>query len=325
MSMIRIVAVVSAVVLAFLAPYWVQAQGRQTAPPKPDTPEIKQMIEDAKKLGGTDWPEAAPFFCENPRADSVKDPVIEPVKIFDNVYATGRTSNPVYAVTTSDGVMLLESGYPPDTETVHIEGLRKLGLDPATIKSVVVMHGHNGHYGGAPLLQSRYGARVYVSATDWDLMERQAASGRGGAIPKRDMVITEGQPIVLGNFKVMPVAIPGHTAGSMGFIFPVTDNGRPHMAAIYGGTILLPGGISDEGLQTYLKSIAHWKNETSKAGVDVELQNHPLMDGMTRKLAQLKTRKPGEPHPFVVGTRAYQTFFDVMAACINVNVARRKL
>ena len=142
--------------------------------------------------------------------------------------------------------------------------------------------------------------------------------------PKHDQVLSEGQPVVLGDLKVMPVAIPGHTPGSMGFIFPVKDNGRTHMAALYGGTVLTPGIISDEGLATYLKSVAHFREETTKAKVDVEIQNHPLMDPIQVKLDKLAARGKGDPNPFVVGQENYQKFLDVMSLCTQVNIARRK-
>ena len=44
----------------------------------------------------------------------------------------------------------------------------------------------------------------------------------------------------------------------MGFIFPVKDKGKTHMAAMYAGTILTPGFVSDEGLAQYAKSVPHW-------------------------------------------------------------------
>lgn len=96
------------------------------------------------------------------------------------------------------------------------------------------------------------------------------------------------------------------------------------MAAMYGGTILLVGRIPDEGLQQYKKSIAHFKEETRKANVDVELQNHPLMDGFPERLEKLKARKKGDPHPFVVGPTNYGEFLDVMSQCMDAQIARRK-
>ena len=49
-----------------------------------------------------------------------------------------------------------------------------------------------------------------------------------------------------------------------------------------------------------------------------------LMVPIQSKLDELANRKAGDRNPFVVGTTAYQKFVDVMAACTNVNLARRK-
>ena len=179
-------------------------------------------------------------------------------------------------------------------------------------------------------MQEHFGSKVYISAADWTLMETPppARGGRQGGpavpLPKHDQVIAEGQPIAFGDLTVHPVAIPGHTPGSMGFIFPVKDNGKTRMAAVYGGTVLTPGIISDEGLQTYLQSIARFKEATRKAKVEVEIQNHPLMDPIQVKLDRLRTRTKGQPNPFVVGTKGYQTFLEVMSICTEANIARRK-
>jgi metallo-beta-lactamase class B len=57
--------------------------------------------------------------------------------------------------------------------------------------------------------------------------------------------------------------------------------------------------------------------------VDVELQNHPLFDNFTVKLAQLQIRKPGEPNPFIVGQANYGKFMDVMSECMQAEIDRR--
>ena len=59
--------------------------------------------------------------------------------------------------------------------------------------------------------------------------------------------------------------------------------------------------------------------------VAVELQNHPLYDGLEGKLARLKDRKAGQPHPFVVGREGYQRFLTVMSECTQAQLERRKL
>lgn len=300
------------------------------APAKPDSPEVKALIDKARKAGGAMWAVEAQFFCESPRANSANDPVIVPTKIFDNVYAIGNSGTTVYVIQTTDGLLMIDALGAAQVDTLLLPGFQKLGLDPAQVKVIIAGHGHADHVGGARYMQDRFGSKVYVSAADWNLIENPPPARGGGAPapaqvwPKRDQVLSEGQPVVLGDVKVIAVAIPGHTPGSMGFIFPVKDNGRTHMAALYGGTILTPGPISDEGLATYLKSIAHFREETTRAKVDVELQNHPLMDPIQAKLDRLAARKAGDPNPFVVGQENYQRFLQVMSVCTEVNIARRK-
>jgi hypothetical protein len=77
-------------------------------------------------------------------------------------------------------------------------------------------------------------------------------------------------------------------------------------------------------LASYLKSVRHYKEEAKKAGVDVIMQNHPLMYPLPDMLDRLARRNKGEPNPFVVGKAGYQRFLDVMEACTDVNIARRK-
>jgi len=305
------------------------AQPPPAAAAKPDSEAVKALIAKTKKAGGPMWAEEAHFFCEAPRANSPNDPPIEPTKIFDNVHVIGNQGTVAYVISTSDGLLMIDSLGADQVEAQLLPGFQKLGLDPAKVKAIVVGHGHADHFGGSPYFQEHFGSKVYIAAADWDLMEHPPA-GRGGkqappvALPKHDQVIVEGQPILLGDLKITPVAVPGHTPGSMGFIFPVKDNGKTRMAAIYAGTILTPAIISNEGLATYSTSVAHFKEETKKAKVEVELQNHPLMDPIQTKLDKLKARKTGEPNPFVVGQGNYQKFLDVMSGCTQVNIARRK-
>jgi metallo-beta-lactamase class B len=110
----------------------------------------------------------------------------------------------------------------------------------------------------------------------------------------------------------------------MGFIFPVKDNGKKHVAALFGGAWLTPQILSDEALQTFLTSVQRFKTVTRKANVDVLLQNHMLMDPIQPKLDALAARKKGEANPFVLDRAAYQKFLDAMAGCTAVNLARRE-
>jgi metallo-beta-lactamase class B len=206
--------------------------------------------------------------------------------------------------------------------------MKKLGLDPTQIKAVLIAHGHSDHYGGALYLQEHYGAHVYMSAQDWDFIYpapsgQKPHAGQPGPLPKRDMILAEGQPFSLGGETITPVLIPGHTPGAMGFIFPVKDEGHTHIAALFGGTILSPARrFKPDQWEQYLKSLNHFKEITQKMNADVELVNHPIMDGAFDKMARLKERKPGQPNPFVVGTAGFQKFLDVMTECARAQLDR---
>ena len=100
-------------------------------------------------------------------------------------------------------------------------------------------------------------------------------------------------------------------------------DGTTHTAALFGGAILLPGRPDVPALQGYIASVEHFADVTQKRGVDVEVQNHPMFDAMDAKLAALKTRRAGQPHPFVVGKDAYQQFLSTITGCMQEEIKRR--
>jgi metallo-beta-lactamase class B len=302
-----------------------------------DSPGVAAQVSAAKAQAGPEWATAADFFCATeeqvaamkilPSATEgdVEGQRAEPMQVFDNLYFVGQRAVATWALTTSEGIVLIDAGYAARFDDTLIAGLRRVGLDPRRIRAAVIAHEHADHYGGARLLQQRFGTQVYMSRAAWDALDPlDAARGGRDAPPGRGNVITDGQPVIFGDTLVVPIAIPGHTAGAMGFMFRVKDAGRTHMAALFGGSILnpqrrLPVSVYDE----YLASIQHFANATRRQRVDVELLNHPIMDGLFERLERLKVRKEGEPHPLVVGEDAYQRFLGLMADCVRVQVARR--
>ena len=310
-----------------------QGGGRGAVPAlKPDNPQSLAHIDAAKKMAGNDAFLAKPynFFCipANTRANNANAPELEPVKLFDNVYAVGNSETTVYAITTSDGILLIDSGYTDRVETVVVPGLQKLGLEPAKVKYILLGHGHADHFGGSKYFQDHYGTKVGTTAADWDLMypanpPANQNANANQARPKKDLVLAEGQPVKLGNVTVTAVAIPGHTPGSLAFIFPVKDKGKTRIAGLFGGTILTVDRITTDGLKQYTQSIAHYLETAKKMKVEVELQNHAIFDGMPEKLAKLKTIKASDPNPFIVGTDRYVKMWSIVSECIQAEISRR--
>jgi metallo-beta-lactamase class B len=316
-------------IIVILAIGSLRAQPPATPPAKPDSAAVVQRIAALKAAAGPQWADTVRFWCEAPRANRADDPVIEPVRIFDNVYAIGSIGTVAYVIQTSAGLIMIDALSPNELQSRLLPGFARLGLDPSQVKIILVAHGHADHFGGAGYFQQRFGSRVYVSPPDWDLMEAPAR-GRGPApaatatAPKRDGTLEEGSPITLGDVTVRVVPVPGHTPGSVGFIFPVMDRGQKHVAALFGGSWLTPGLLSDDAMGTFISSVARFKEATRNAGVDAWLQNHPLMVPFQEWVSRLGTRSRTDLNPFVVGAAAYQMFLDVLDGCSRVALDRRR-
>jgi metallo-beta-lactamase class B len=239
----------------------------------------------------------------------------EPVKVFDNLYFVGMKDVSAWAVTTSDGIIILDALYDYSVDDEIAEGLKKVGLDPTKIKYVIVSHGHGDHSAGAKYLQDRFKARVMLSGIDWDLVER----GRG-AKPTRDMIAIDGQKVTLGDTTITAYLTPGHTSGTLSFLIPVKDNGRSHLVAEWGGTAFnFPR--TPENFTTYAASAERFGDIASKAGADVIISNHSAYDESARKLPALRARTSGNPHPYVIGADAVKRYMVVASECAKAHLA----
>ena len=240
----------------------------------------------------------------------------EPVKVFDNLYFLGQTEFSVWAVTTSQGIILLDAIFDYSIEDEVVGGMKKLGLDPAQIKYVMVSHGHLDHAGGAKFLQEKFGARLLMSAADYDLLDRDNPSWK----PKRDMVVTDGQQLTLGDTTLTFYITPGHTEGTISTIFPVRDGSQRHVVAEWGGTLFNFGPIRPR-LQAYAASAERFKQLAAKAGADVILSNHTVYDGSKTKLPAVRARQPGQPHPYVIGADLVQRYLTTVGECAQAALA----
>src|SRR4029077_13994821 len=80
----------------------------------------------------------------------------EPAKVFDNLYYVGTQLQSMWAITTSEGIILHDPAYNYMVKDAVEGGFKKLGLDPAQIKYIIVAHAHTDHYLGAKYLQDTY-------------------------------------------------------------------------------------------------------------------------------------------------------------------------
>jgi metallo-beta-lactamase class B len=256
----------------------------------------------------------------------------EPVKVFDNLYFVGQSEYSAWAVTTWDGIILVDTIWSYSVEDEIVGGLKKLGLDPKSIKYAVVSHAHIDHAGGAKYLQDHFGTRVILTAADWDLLARDTGPWPK---PERDMVATDGQKLTLGNTTLTFYLTPGHTLGTISTLIPVTDGGKPHLVAEWGGTAfnwvsrnpsayITPDRPARFWFQTYSDSAERFRGIVAKAGADAIISNHTIYDGSKSKLPAVEKRKPGDPNPYVVGTESVQRYLTVADECAKAGLAREK-
>jgi metallo-beta-lactamase class B len=247
----------------------------------------------------------------------------DPVKVFDNLYFLGQTEYSAWAVTTSDGIIIIDALFDYSVEDEIANGLTTLGLDPRNIKYVLISHGHGDHAGGAKYLQDRFGARVILSAADWDLLDRSTG---GWPRPKRDMVATNGQRLTLGDTTLTLYLTPGHTPGTISTLIPVKDQGRMHMAAEWGGTgfnfTTSPTQPRKFWFEAYAASADRFRDAVTKAGADVLIANHPSQDGAKAKLAALARRKHGDAHPYVIGNDSVSRYLTMVGECARAGRLR---
>ena len=74
-------------------------------------------------------------------------------------------------------------------------GFKKLNLNPADIKYLLISHGHLDHYGGAKYLQDTYHPKVLMGGPDWEALDKPNARGPK---PARDVTVSDGQKLTLG-------------------------------------------------------------------------------------------------------------------------------
>jgi len=229
-------------------------------------------------------------------------------QVFDNLYLLTTKMNSAWAVNTSAGIILIDTlfGYAAQDEIV--DGLKKVGLDPANIKYIVVSHAHGDHDGSVKFLQDAYNSRIIMGPKDWELAAREANP------PRRDMDATDGQKLTLGDTTITIYITPGHTAGTLSVLVPVKDHGVPHMAMEWGGTAL-SATTSREMLQSYISNAGRFLDIADGAGADVIIGNHTEYNDALARFERTKARKAGEPNPWVVGKAEVRNYLTVVQEC----------
>ncbi|MBI3050196.1 MAG: MBL fold metallo-hydrolase [Acidobacteria bacterium] len=238
---------------------------------------------------------------------------VEPVRIFDNLWYFGFNTVGAWAIQTSDGIILIDAlNTVQDAETLIEPALRKVGLSPADVKYVIVGHGHFDHFGGAPYFQDKYKARIALSALDWDLIERPNPNANPAQAnrprPRRDVVVSDGQTITVGDATVTLMVTPGHTVGTLAYLIPVKYRGQPLTVLMLSGANITPDRAS---LTAFNRAL----DAAKAAGAQALINGHPGLFGDELGWMDQLRKNPNGPNDFVYTKDQFAKFIDIMKEC----------
>jgi metallo-beta-lactamase class B len=297
--------------------------------PTPVTPDA--LVVEAKRAAGLDHAGTFRRICvapDNmngaPRPPPAAGPravpdratwYAKPYRVFDDLYFVGTRIHSAWALTTTDGIVVIDTLFDYAIEPEIVEGLTALGLNPGDIKYVLISHAHGDHDQGAALLQRSFGAKVVMGEADWEATLQRPVSAAGG-VPKRDIAVgSEGTKITLGGTTIDVIATPGHTRGTLSYIFRVHDGGRPLTVAYAGGTAFnFPREAANFAI--YRDSQRKMIEAARAAGATVLMTNHTEFDRAydRARIAQLP-RAAGERHPYETDEATVQRYFEMGALC----------
>ena len=224
---------------------------------------------------------------------------VKPGRIFGNLYFVGTKPSSTHIIDTGDGLILIDPGYRENFYLV-INNIWELGFNPKDIKYILLSHCHFDHTDATDLLVNMCGAKVFMGKDDMPLYKGEIF--HYNFVPFTvDEFLDDGDIVELGNTKVECLATPGHTDGTMSFIFDVTDGTTTYKAGMFGGAgtntmtkeFIEKHNLSYDCREKFANSI----ERLLKIHIDVSLGNHVVGNNTVGNLKLLEENP--DTNPFV--------------------------
>jgi hydroxyacylglutathione hydrolase len=172
-----------------------------------------------------------------------------------------------YLLKNETGYLLIDTGG-SNQRAELVKQLESAGCHPDRLNLIVLTHGDFDHSGNAAYLRDKFGAKIAMHAGDAGMLERGDMSwnrkkGRfllGKVVPilfrfgesercKPDIYLDEGDSLAEFGFDARLIALPGHSAGSIGVL---ASAGGPSDSA---EQVLFCGDLLNNTRQPALNSI----------------------------------------------------------------------
>ncbi|ALB46509.1 MBL fold metallo-hydrolase [Clostridium beijerinckii] len=232
--------------------------------------------------------------------------------IFDDLLIVAQKETNCFVLKTSDGLIVIDAIWPAkEAFDAIVSAIKDVGWDPDTIKKLVLTHGHVDHTGCGKWFVEKYHAYTYLSKIDdifWEEHPTKPDRPETWKDYKIDVYVQDGDTIILGDKTIYVYGTPGHTPGGLSYIFPVKDDGKIHMAALWGATT--PPWTKNE-VKQYLKSLDYFISEAISKKVDVALSNHTAIDNGLERIIYSKARMDYMPNIYIVGQDGFQNYCQV--------------
>jgi metallo-beta-lactamase class B len=307
-------------------------------------PTIEELQSSAKRLAGTDWAGTYLRLCiptggtpveptldpddfpsaEVPRPPGGPDPIANwyapPAKVGDNFYFLGERAHNAFAlVSRRQEIIVFEALFDYATGPEILDGLKALGLNPKKVRYVLIAHEHGDHDGGAYILEREIpGVTIVYGAAAWPSVMARTGPHATRFGPQNDG--TDGRVIMIDDISVQIITMPGHTPGTISFLFEFLDNGKPIKVAYVGGTAI---SFTQNAAyyDLYLSSARKFAQAAADFGADALMSNHTEFDnGYFRAHTAANQqgrlgRNPNVPHPYFVGQQAVINYMGVVELC----------
>jgi len=177
------------------------------------------------------------LFSKEPslRAQS-DDPRFTPHRIIGNIYDVGEYDVSCFLITTNQGHILLNSGWPRTPELIRAH-MERLGFRMTDIKVLLTNNSHGEVIGGLAQIKRWTGATVEIMAGDEDVVRSGVAVAGGHRYRlvepcQVDKVLHDLDEVRLGDAALVAHLTPGHTRGATTWTLRAVEKGKAYDVVI---------------------------------------------------------------------------------------------